>query len=93
MTEQVRRVPSAELGPALTAARKRVGLQMRDAARQMGISPGYLADLEHGRRCPSVAVAVELHRVLMLTEEETRMLAASSVAGRGRSHPYRSLAG
>jgi len=90
-TDHVRHVPAPEFGPMLRAARARAGLQMRDAARQAGISAGYLADLEHGRRCPSVAVAAELYRVLALTPEETQFLASTAVAGRGRSNPYRSL--
>lgn len=89
--EAIRNVPPAELGPMLRSARVRAGLQMRDAARRAGISPGYLADLEHGRRCPSVAVAAELYRVLALTPDEIQTLASAAVAGRGRSNPYRSL--
>lgn len=76
----------------LKAARLRASLQIRDAARRAGISPGYLADIEHGRRCPSVAIAAELYRVLALTADEVALLASVAVAGRGRSNPYRSLA-
>lgn len=75
----------------LKAARARAGMQMRDAAQRAAISPGYLADLENGRRCPSVAVAAELYRVLALTPDEMRLMASVAVAGRGRSNPYRSL--
>lgn len=87
--EQVRRVPPAELGPILRAARARAGFGLREAARDIGISSGYLADLERGIRCPSVPVAADLHRVLHLTNDEARLLAASAVEGRGRAHPYR----
>lgn len=87
--EAIRRVPPAELGPMLKAARARAGLGLREAARQIGISSGYLADLERGDRCPSVTVGALLFRVLCLTEDEGQVLAASVVADRGRDHPLR----
>lgn len=87
--EQVRQVPPADLGPMLKAARARAGLGLREAARQVGISSGYLADLEGGDRCPSVTVGKLLFQVLCLTDDEGRVLAASVVADRGRDHPLR----
>lgn len=89
MTEQVRRVPPAELGPMLRAARARAGLGLREAARMVGIAPSYLCELESGTRCPSVTVGTHLFQVLSLNEEEGRLLAASVVADRGRDHPLR----
>lgn len=87
--EAIRRVPPAELGPMLRSARVRAGLGLREAARSIGISSGYLADLEHGDRCPSVTVGKLLFQVLCLTDDEGRVLAASVVADRGRDHPLR----
>lgn len=75
----------------LKVARTRAGLGLREAARHIGISSSYLADLERGSRCPSVPVAADLHRVLQLTDYEARLLASDTVAGRGRAHPYRAL--
>ena len=91
MTQHVRQVPPPELGPMLKAARARAALGLREAARQAGISSGYLADLERGDRCPSVPLTLELHRVLQFTDDEVRLLASAAVAGRGRAHPYRAL--
>lgn len=53
----------ANLAAALRAARLSQGLGLRQLERRAKISRGYLSDLEHGNRCPSV----ELARVLIET--------------------------
>lgn len=59
----MRRTPLAE---ALVSARKTKGCFAKDVARQAGISPQYLSDLEQGTREPSDEVLVRLANVLDL---------------------------
>jgi transcriptional regulator with XRE-family HTH domain len=56
----------ADLAAGLRAARLRRSLGLRQAARKAGIGHGYLSLLEHGERCPSRAVAVDLIAALDL---------------------------
>lgn len=64
--ETTRHVLPPDLAAELHCARLRRGLGLREAARQVGIRPGYLTLLEQGKRCPSVAVAHELAMALAL---------------------------
>lgn len=44
-------VPDArKIGWGLRVARKRLGIGLREMAAEIGVSSGYLHDLEHGRR-------------------------------------------
>lgn len=88
-TIRQRRTPPDGLGQALRAAREQVGLGLREAARQCGLSAGYLAHLEAGERCPSVAVAERLAEVLQLGATAGALLGAAAVDDAGRSHPAR----
>jgi transcriptional regulator with XRE-family HTH domain len=86
---RVRRTPPPEVGLRLAAARQRAGLAGREAARRLGTSSGYLADLERGRRCPSVGMARRLADVLALTEAERADLFACAVDDAGANSPWR----
>lgn len=88
-TVRERRTPPAGLGELLNRARLRAGYRLRECARQLGISPGYLVDLEAGRRCPSRTVAQLLADGLALTEEERQVLYAAAVGDAGRDNPMR----
>lgn len=88
-TPRTRRTPPDGLGPTLAAARARAGLGLRETARRAGLSPGYLANLEAGRRCPSAEAVAALARALPFTGEERAQVEAASVADAGRSHPLR----
>lgn len=48
------------LGPAVRAIREALGIRHGDFAISCDISPGYLSNLEAGRKQPSPAVAVAL---------------------------------
>jgi len=87
-----RRTPPEELGPMLRAARQRAGLGVREAARQARLSPGYMAHLEAGSRCPSRTVAERLAAVLELDDDEQAQLYAAAVTDAGRDHPARTAA-
>ena len=65
---------SPEVGAALKAARNRLGLSLRNAARRAEICNGHLCNLEQARRRPSVTVALRLAAVLQLDEETAMAL-------------------
>jgi transcriptional regulator with XRE-family HTH domain len=87
-----RRTPPAGLGPVLRAARDHAGLSQSQLARRVGLTPGYLAKLENGTRCPSVTVAGRLAVVLALGDDERGQLLAAAVDDAGADHPYRRAA-
>lgn len=87
-----RRTPPHGFGPMLRSARERAGIGMREAARHLGLSSGYLGHLEAGERCPSRAVAERLADVLALDDAEQAALYAAAVDDAGRSHPARTAA-
>lgn len=87
-----RGLPPVGMGPAIRAARERAGLGARAAAREIGISDTYLANLEAGLRRPSVSVAEGLARVLPFTDRERARVDEAAVSGRGRDHPGRRAA-
>jgi transcriptional regulator with XRE-family HTH domain len=82
--------PPPGLGSTLNAARVRTGYGLREAARVLGISPGYLAHLEAGRRCPSRTVALVLVDGLRLDDDERSQVLAAAVDG-GRDYRPRGL--
>lgn len=84
-----RRVPPPELGGVLRAARQRAGLGLRELGRLVGLSPGYLVNLEGGLRCPSRTVAVRLADALGLAEGERAVLMGAAVGDAGLDHPWR----
>jgi transcriptional regulator with XRE-family HTH domain len=71
----------------LRTARERAGLGVREAARQAGLSPGYVAHLEAGDRCPSRTVAARLAAVLELDDEERAQLCAAAITDAGQRSP------
>lgn len=84
-----RRIPPAGLGNLLRTARERAGLGLREAAREAGLAPGYVAHLEDGSRCPSRTVAEQLAAALKLDDDEQAQLYAAAVTDAGRDHPAR----
>jgi cytoskeletal protein RodZ len=86
---RVRRTPPEGLGSMLRTARERTGMGLRQAARRTDLSPGYMAHLEAGDRCPSRTVAARLAVVLELDDDEQAQLYAAAVTDAGRDHPWR----
>lgn len=84
---RIRRTPPPEFGPALTAARRAAGLSGREAARRIGVGPGYLRNLEAGTRCPSVSVAESIAEALRLDAAARAVILAGAVSDAGRDHP------
>ena len=50
----------ASFGAALTAARTKAGISLREVARRSGFSAPYLSDIEHDRRHPPRRTAEKL---------------------------------
>lgn len=75
-----------DVADILVEARARLGETLREAAAWVGISPGFLCDLEHAKRAPSIAVAVGLAFGLGLFPDEVEeLLEHAQLAGRSWS--------
>lgn len=89
--------PDPDFGPALRAARSRLGWSLGDLARAAQISEGYVSRLENGRRAPSVVTVFRLTGVLVLNSAERSIFTRAAVAGVGhdydRLHPRRNQDG
>jgi transcriptional regulator with XRE-family HTH domain/mannose-6-phosphate isomerase-like protein (cupin superfamily) len=61
-------VPTAHsavrLGSRLRAVRQTAGLSLREVARQLGVSPSFVSQLENGKSHPSVATLYSLSQLL-----------------------------
>ena len=56
-----------ELGPRLSAARRDAGLGLRALARQIGVSPSLISQIENGRIAPSVSTLYAIATTLNLS--------------------------
>ncbi|UQX87002.1 XRE family transcriptional regulator [Jatrophihabitans telluris] len=69
--------PVVSLGIRLKHARERSGMSLRELARQLGVSPSFVSQLENGKSQPSVATLYSLAQLLevsideLFAEEET----------------------
>lgn len=79
-----RTYPPPGFGPAITAARNKAGLGLREAARAAGIPPGYWCLLEHGERSPSVSVAEAVIRAVRADAVAAEAIRDAAVIGVGR---------
>ncbi len=62
-------------GRFITNQRQRHSMRSQELAEQLGISIGYLSQLEHGQRTnPSVELLPKLASALCLNKQETEML-------------------
>ena len=83
--------PANQLGGALRHRRERLGLSLRETARRVGISPGYLVALEQGRNpstgrppMPSPPILAAIGRVLEV--ELTILLDLAGIRSRPSAH-------
>ncbi|MET9392433.1 helix-turn-helix transcriptional regulator [Streptomyces sp. NPDC006624] len=90
MSHRIRRVPPADLGALLRVAREQMELRQVEAAFLAGVSRSHLANMEAGRRLPSVSVARALADVLCLEGGDRERLLSVAVDDAGRDHPERS---
>jgi transcriptional regulator with XRE-family HTH domain/mannose-6-phosphate isomerase-like protein (cupin superfamily) len=56
--------PVGELGARLKQVRMRAGLSLRAVARQLGVSPSFVSQLENGKSQPSVATLYSISQLL-----------------------------
>ncbi|NLE94382.1 MAG: helix-turn-helix transcriptional regulator [Dehalococcoidia bacterium] len=74
-----------KLGQLIVARREELGLQQQVLANKAGITPGYLCDIEHGRRIPSDDVLGRLADGLWLTLPDGIYYAAGRLPPRQRN--------
>ena len=74
--ESYRRCLPPGVGDLLRDARLRRGWSLRQAANYIGVSPGHLCNLEHGRRAPRVWLVERLVHQLRLSSAEAGALLA-----------------
>lgn len=79
---------SAEVAAGLRSARLRLGLSYRAAAQRAGLQHGYLCELEHSNRCPSVTVARVLIDALRLDAAVAARLLQEARPDAGRDSPW-----
>ena len=58
--------PSVRIGPLLRARRQELGLTLSELAKQVGVTKGFLSDVERDKSSPSVASLVQICNVLNL---------------------------
>ncbi len=62
--------PVVSLGIRLKHARERSGMSLRELARQLGVSPSFVSQLENGKSQPSVATLYSLAQLLEVSIDE-----------------------
>jgi transcriptional regulator with XRE-family HTH domain len=60
------------LGAFIRRVRDEQDMSLREFARNIGCTPPFVSDIEHGRRYPSDEVLAEIARVLAVPQEELR---------------------
>lgn len=80
--------PAVHLGARLRDVRQAAGLSLREVARQLGVSPSFVSQLETGKSQPSVATLYSLAQLLdvpidQLFKPEPRLRAAPNPPGPG----------
>jgi len=87
------RDPGRHLDPAIAdalhAARLARGWTFRAASEALGLSTGYLCDLERGRRVPSMSVTILLVTGYQLPDPIARQLYRVARPWVGRDSPFR----
>jgi DNA-binding XRE family transcriptional regulator len=62
--------PVDNLGSRLKAVRVASGLSLREVARQLGVSPSFVSQLENGKSQPSVATLYSISQLLQVSIDE-----------------------
>jgi len=58
------------LGPRLRDVRMRSGMSLREVARQLGVSPSFISQMENGKSQPSVATLYSIAQLLEVSIDE-----------------------
>jgi transcriptional regulator with XRE-family HTH domain len=62
--------PIIALGARLKQVRQQTGLSLREVARQLGVSPSFVSQLENGKSQPSVATLYSISQLLDVSIDE-----------------------
>jgi transcriptional regulator with XRE-family HTH domain len=62
--------PVGHLGARLKDARSRSGMSLREVARQLGVSPSFVSQMENGKSQPSVATLYSMAQLLSVSIDE-----------------------
>jgi DNA-binding XRE family transcriptional regulator len=62
--------PVVALGARLKQVRQHTGLSLREVARQLGVSPSFVSQLENGKSQPSVATLYSISQLLDVSIDE-----------------------
>lgn len=72
--------PVVNLGARLREVRLRSGLSLREVARQLGVSPSFVSQLENGKSQPSVATLYSIAQLLGVSIDELFDVADAAAA-------------
>jgi len=76
-------VAMSNLGPRLRDVRMRSGLSLREVARQLGVSPSFVSQMENGKSQPSVATLYSMAQLLHVSIDELFEREPGDQAGAG----------
>ncbi len=91
MSEGMVTMPVGRLGARLREERTRAGLSLRGAARELGVSPSFVSQIENGKSQPSVATLYSLARLLNVSIDELFAVESEAVTPEPAAAPVRSL--
>lgn len=75
---------ATEFGDLISEKRKKLGLKLREMAKDLGIVAPYLSDIEKGRRNPpNIEMLEKMAKILELTDDERDMM--FDLAGKDRN--------
>jgi len=77
--------PVTSLGSRLKLVRLKAGLSLREVARQLGVSPSFVSQLENGKSQPSVATLYSISQLLDVSIDE--LFSVDVVDGRAEPRP------
>ena len=69
-TEEPSADPVVNLGSRLKDVRLRSGMSLREVARQLGVSPSFISQMENGKSQPSVATLYSMAQLLNVSIDE-----------------------
>jgi transcriptional regulator with XRE-family HTH domain len=72
--------PVVNLGARLKGVRQQSGLSLREVARQLGVSPSFVSQLENGKSQPSVATLYSISQLLDVSIDQ--LFSADATDGR-----------
>lgn len=91
MSEGMVTMPVGRLGARLREERTRAGLSLRGVARELGVSPSFVSQIENGKSQPSVATLYSLARLLSVSIDELFAVESEAPAPEAAAVQGRSL--